>query len=149
MPSLSYFACSESRPKSPLSTRGSPHVRRDTTPTSLQDSLSVQPTTQITPAQKKLPWLSIGIEAHGRVAIGISAHGFVALGVSTHGVISIGVISMGVVSIGLVSMGVLSSGLVSMGLISLGQQTMSLVKPHVHSIEAAPQGEAQDHKMHH
>jgi hypothetical protein len=114
----------------------------------LQDSFLVPSTTQIKPVQKKLPWLSIGIEAHGRVAIGISAHGFIALGVSTHGVISIGVISMGVVSIGLVSMGVLSSGLVAMGLVSWGQQTMSLVKPHVHSLEAPPTGESQKHLSH-
>jgi hypothetical protein len=117
----------------------------------LQDLFLVQPTTQIKPVQKnqkKLPWLSIGIEAHGRVAIGISAHGFVALGVSTHGVISIGVISMGVVSIGLVSMGVLSSGLVAMGLVSWGQQTMSLVKSHAPSLEAPSTDGSQHHMSH-
>ena len=74
-------------------------------------------------------WLSIGVEAHGRVAIGVSAHGIVAIGVSTHGIISIGCISMGVISFGLVSMGIVSTALVSMGIASFGSHTMGLVRP--------------------
>lgn len=80
--------------------------------------------------QNKRKWLSVGIEAHGRVAIGISAHRFVAIGVSTHGIISVGLVSMGVVSIGLVSMGLMSLGVVGMGLVSFGQQTMGLMRSH-------------------
>ncbi len=74
-------------------------------------------------------WLSIGVEAHGRVAIGVSAHGIIAIGVSTHGIISIGCISMGVISFGLVSMGVVSTALVSMGIASFGSHAMGLVRP--------------------
>lgn len=93
-------------------------------------------------AKPKRKWLSVGIEAHGRIAIGVSAHGFVALGVSTHGIISIGVVSMGVFSVGLVSMGVLTAGLVSMGLMGVGPQTMQLLEHHHHSTELEEKDES-------
>ncbi|PPT06026.1 hypothetical protein CKA32_000749 [Geitlerinema sp. FC II] len=97
--------------------------------------------------QEKRKWLSVGIEAHGRVAIGISAHGFVAIGVSTHGIISVGLVSMGVVSIGLVSMGVMSLSVVGMGLVSLGQQTMGLMRSHDMESHQMPAIESMEGEM--
>lgn len=118
----------------------------------IKPSENIRSSNDLSSSPKKTPkWLSIGIEAHGRVAIGVSAHGIIAIGVSTHGIISIGCISMGVVSFGLVSMGIVSTALVSMGVASFGSQTMGLFRPFEHNMveENGTVDDSMNHQMEH